>query len=323
VHFPVYSKYFYSKLNEQEKKAYSTILNGWLSFKERIVLVNAKSNLDFNKIFKSICDDTPELFYIDFSRIEVSFMPGLAIVSASFICNKTESESIISKINDILLFVTKQTSVLKDKEKYIHDYLAENTQYNYDLQCFDAHTIKGALLDKSAVCEGYARAFKLLCDASKIPCMVVSGTAINTAGQTESHAWNIVRNNTSNFHVDVTWNSAMFGEGLSLYYNVSDAFIAKDHFWDASKWPTCKEQGALEKSIVSVTSINVLDNVLKMKVKNKEDKFLLHFTKKFPSTKEVIELLNDRFNANNLYEISAFSAAYNPRLSCVIVTVKY
>ena len=72
MHFPIYSKFFYYKLNEQEKKVYTNILNSWLSYKKRVMLVNVSVDLDFNKIFKSICDDTPELFYIDFSRISVS-----------------------------------------------------------------------------------------------------------------------------------------------------------------------------------------------------------------------------------------------------------
>lgn len=323
MHFPIYSKFFYYKLNEQEKKAYTNLLNSWLSYKKRVMLVNVSMDLDFNKIFKSICDDTPELFYIDFSRISVSFMPGMAIVSVSFVYSKQECESIIAKINDIIKPIIKSAITSKDREKHVHDYLAKNTKYSYDFSSFDTHTIKGALLDKSSVCEGYARAFKLLCDAVKIPCVVVSGTATNTNGQIENHAWNIVGYNSSNFHVDVTWNSAIPDGSYLLYYNVSDEFIKKDHFWDRTKWPQCKEQGETENGITNVNSINMLDTVLKSKVGKKETNFTLQFTKTFSSTKDVMDLLNERFSKNNLFEVVSFSVTYNPKLSCAIITVEY
>lgn len=60
-----------------------------------------------------------------------------------------------------------------------------------------------------AVCAGYARAFKYLCDLSKfnskwIDCQIIAGSA--GSGENSSHMWDIVRMNDGlNYVVDPTW----------------------------------------------------------------------------------------------------------------------
>jgi len=322
VYLPAYSKYFYSKLNEQEKEVYTTISNGWLSYKEQIS-VRVQSYLDFNKIIQYISCDIPELFYVDFSRITTSYVPGYATVFASFIYAKSEYEAIAKQLKNTVSSIADEACRFSDKEKYIHDYLAKNVSYSYDTSNTAAHSAKGALLDGCAVCEGYAKAFKLLCDAVKIPCIVLLGTALNNAHEKENHVWNIIKQGTNKFHVDVTWNSSTYKDGYSLYYNVSDDFISKDHFWDRSLLPPCTEKGELEKSIVVIKGINSLDTALKEKINSRENKFILYLTKKFESTNEVLKLLGERLEANNLYNVRSFFVAYNQRVSCAVVSFDY
>ncbi len=66
-------------------------------------------------------------------------------------------------------------------EKYLHDSVVKSVAYDYDsLQkndCYNAHSIVGAFLDKKAVCEGIAKAFKLLCNEYSMKCIVVLGKA--------------------------------------------------------------------------------------------------------------------------------------------------
>lgn len=124
MYLPVYSKYFYSKLNEQEKEVYTIISNGWLSYEEQIS-VRVQSYLDFNKIIKSICCDIPELFYVDFSRITTSYVPGCATIFARFIYVKSEYEAIVKRLKNIVSSIAEEACRFSDKEKYIHDYLAK------------------------------------------------------------------------------------------------------------------------------------------------------------------------------------------------------
>lgn len=98
--------------------------------------------------------------------------------------------------------------------KTVHDWLTENNAYN------SAAASAGSGLDGTPweaisaltnddglqpVCEGYARAFKLICDRLDIPCVLVSGVATNSAGS-GAHMWNYVQMDDSNWYaVDVTW----------------------------------------------------------------------------------------------------------------------
>lgn len=64
------------------------------------------------------------------------------------------------------------------------------------------------------VCEGYARAFKVLCDQLGIPCVLVDGQAESYPGQGQKgpHMWNYVQMEDDKWYaVDVTWNDPTGG----------------------------------------------------------------------------------------------------------------
>ena len=56
----------------------------------------------------------------------------------------------------------------------------------------------GVFVEEIAVCQGYALAYKLLCDRVGIECYMVTSDSMN-------HAWNIVWLDGSWYHVDATW----------------------------------------------------------------------------------------------------------------------
>ena len=92
---------------------------------------------------------------------------------------------------------------------FVHDWLTKNNVYNLTAaENSDSHADYdylpwcplSALTDVSQpVCEGYAEAFKLICDELDIPCEIVVGYL--SGG---SHAWNMVQLNGTRYAVDVT-----------------------------------------------------------------------------------------------------------------------
>lgn len=103
-----------------------------------------------------------------------------------------------------------------EKLKYFNEWLTKNNSYNSDLntaqvnypaawECVSA--LKGSTGAQGPVCEGYARAFKVLCDRAGIPCVLVDGKAKNQATSGgEDHMWNYVQVDGAWYAVDVTWN---------------------------------------------------------------------------------------------------------------------
>ncbi|MCL2487572.1 MAG: hypothetical protein FWE80_02695 [Oscillospiraceae bacterium] len=94
---------------------------------------------------------------------------------------------------------------LYERVQSIHDQLASTIDYVMDQPY--AHEATGALLKQEAVCEGYAKAFKLICDREGIPCLLIIGLGKGSAGE-ENHMWNYVQMENSFWYaVDVTWDS--------------------------------------------------------------------------------------------------------------------
>lgn len=92
----------------------------------------------------------------------------------------------------------------------------------------DASQIAGALLDGSAVCEGYAKAFKYLCDLTDVDCVLVTGRGNGKNGW-EAHMWNYVKLGGAWYMVDATWNESGGEETKYLYIGSNTLNSYGDH----------------------------------------------------------------------------------------------
>ena len=95
-----------------------------------------------------------------------------------------------------------QGSTTYQKLRLAHDYLCGSVTYTAGAA--RAYSAYGALVDKKAVCEGYSRAMKAVCDALGIPCVCISGTAVSKTERV-SHMWNAVSLDNRWYAVDCTW----------------------------------------------------------------------------------------------------------------------
>ncbi len=103
----------------------------------------------------------------------------------------------------------------------IHDFICSSTVY--DPSGSYIYGAYGALVDNRSVCEGYAEAFKLLCDQNDIDCILVTGAGITSSGR-ENHMWNYVRMEDGRWYaVDATWDD---GDTVShLYFLVGSQTV--------------------------------------------------------------------------------------------------
>lgn len=101
--------------------------------------------------------------------------------------------------------------------RYLNQVLTETNAYNVSAsasvsldpwKCVSA--LAGGTGDQGPVCEGYARAFKVLCDRLGIGCVLVEGDAFGKVSATpEPHMWNYVQVGDGWYAVDVTWNDPL------------------------------------------------------------------------------------------------------------------
>ncbi len=93
-----------------------------------------------------------------------------------------------------------------EKIKFFNNFITTQNGYNADLntaspeawECISALKCIGGR--KAPVCEGYSRAFKVLCNKVGIPCVLSTGDAGG------AHMWNYVELEEEWYAVDVTWN---------------------------------------------------------------------------------------------------------------------
>ena len=324
MHFPLYSQYFFSKLNSHEQKVYNQLLISWQNFNEKTTIRFGFDSVDYNKVFNALLNDVPELYYVDFSNISVSYAFALSIVKTNFLYAVQTIEEDKRKIDELIknyFFNSPNKKTLKEA----HNFIVDHISYSKDLSNRDIYNIRGALLQRDAVCEGFARSFKLICDYLNIPCVVISGTAINHFLQTEAHAWNLVRINDVSYHIDTTWNRNYKSEGgIPLYYCVSDWLIQLDHQWNHAIWPACNNKGKIESSIIKLSSPLELENVLKRVLSEKKVRIILQFPKQFDSIEKVSKQLEKSFNSvQKNCSCLTYSIAFNKQLRCAIIRFRY
>ena len=116
-----------------------------------------------------------------------------------------------------------------DKLADIYQQIGEFT--TYDTNARFAHTAIGALVEPGAVCEGYSKAFKLICDREQIPCVLVFGN-YNENDKT-AHMWNCVLMEDKKWYpLDATWDDtdgADPNEVTRRYFLKADSTFSSNH----------------------------------------------------------------------------------------------
>lgn len=168
--------------------------------------------------------------------VTLSYWDNYPIVAAfesndTTILSATQLE-LFDKYCDILGACTSNSYSDYENELAIHDYLVSNIEYGGGDE--EAYSAYDALIKGRAVCSGYAESFKTLLDMLGIESRAVTGSVNG-----EAHSWNMVKLDGEWYHVDVTWDDPIDGDGTisHKYFNVTDADMALDHIWEAGKYP--------------------------------------------------------------------------------------
>ena len=142
----------------------------------------------------------------------------------------------------MLQAVTSSGMGAYETERAVYRWLTEQVAYDWDHQSFfqtmdpDSSNPYGALVNRKAICLGYASAFQLLMDMSGVECITVVGAAFSSQ---EDHAWNMVKLDGAWYCVDVTWDDpGGGGQAIHRYFNVTSQFMRDtDHQWDYGAVP--------------------------------------------------------------------------------------
>lgn len=102
------------------------------------------------------------------------------------------------------------------KIKTVYDYICSNIAYDYDNLDDDDYKLKftayAALIDKTAVCQGYAVLLYRFMLELGVDCRVICG---------DNHAWNIVEINGKYYNLDSTWDAGCSSYSYFLKCNAN------------------------------------------------------------------------------------------------------
>ena len=186
---------------------------------EHLTAVYAAFNRDYPEVFwlsGEIRTNTGVNYSVSGNTISFTQTVGFVVkadgydVRSAVYADKTldiyqEIENVNQAVENILNGI-ENNATRYEKVKYFNTWLTKNNCYATVIG-ENSRDCRGALLGQygnsayAPVCEGYARAFKVLCDRAEVPCLLVSGFA------KEPHMWNMVQMENGNWYlVDVTWN---------------------------------------------------------------------------------------------------------------------
>ncbi|MGN1080738.1 MAG: transglutaminase domain-containing protein [Acutalibacteraceae bacterium] len=235
--------YCYNRLNENQKKAYNIIHDLVVNYSGEEAKIYGVNDGDVALAYYAVRADNPQLFWMSNEyAVGMSSDGSYAVVSVSgedygFITSGKEemqakNERLLKAVGDVISSVVTKGMTGYEAELALHDWLCENVSYNQaaaDNMTKDQMenlTAYGALVNRSAVCEGYSRAFQLLLYYVGIN----STTIIGTAGG-DSHMWNAVQLDDGWYYTDVTWDDSAKSELEYTHanFNLSAELILKNH----------------------------------------------------------------------------------------------
>lgn len=119
-----------------------------------------------------------------------------------------------------------------EKTVAVNKYLCDTIVYSAGKPPFEPfqHSSYGALIKGDCVCEGYARAARILLSLCGVECLYVTGETPESG-----HAWNLVKIAGNYYQLDVTWNDA--DGSPNQYFLVTDDYMSLSRTWNRSKYP--------------------------------------------------------------------------------------
>ena len=282
--------YYYDQLNKEQQKAYYAIKQGLLNMQDTI-MVPLLSQKELSDIYFLIRMDCPEIFYsVTFSYKYYADSTAVEM-SPKYLFSKDKIKEHRQAMESRVKKLSRQAEKMDEKEKelFIHDFIVQNVKYD-KLKKEYSHEIIGALGNGVAVCEGIAKAVKILCDELGIWCIIALSEANPDKGIKYRHAWNVIRIGGQYYHLDATFDNTLSKDDTVRYdyVNLSDKQIFRDHEPVIWKVPECSDNDHFyyKEKKISWTTIEEVKNRTNQAVK--KGKVLLFHWRGGYLTKEIL-----------------------------------
>lgn len=233
--------------NSEVDEIYEQVYNQLITFNNTIEFDKFIEKDIINQVAERIFTNTPDIFWTD----GYSWSTDYSSTTIKFnISSDISSEKIPYMYEEMCIAADNIISGIPsgsneyEKALFVHDSIVNNTDYDFNGLNSSENgifgTSYGCLVNKLAVCQGYAEAFKFIMNHIGIECGVVSGMT-----ERGSHAWNYINIDGEYYWVDATWDdpSSEGEENNTLrhnYFLLDDRFMKNRTADDANEFiPVC------------------------------------------------------------------------------------
>ena len=237
------SVYYFNQLNKQQKQAYHAMKAGLTALAPSFMVPRLEGR-ELSDIYFQLRLDCPEIFYsVKFTYRYYKDSENVELIP-EYIFEKNKikdhQQAMASRVKKLARAAEGMSE--KEKELYIHDFICQNVRYDKLKKAY-SHEIIGPLGQGVGVCEGIAKAVKILCDALGIWCIIAISDNNLEKNIKYRHAWNVIRMNGIYYHLDATFDNSLGREDQIRYdyFNLSDSQIFRDHEPVIWKIPACPD----------------------------------------------------------------------------------
>ena len=201
--------YYFSNLEITQQNLYVEILYALENYIDEME-VSIKDTNQIDQVFQCVLLDHPEIFYTDgYSFVKYTLGDEIKKITfkGTYVYDQEEKKIKEKEIEEAALKLLTGISADAtdyEKVKYVYETIVNQTEYN--LEAEDNQNICSVFLNRSSVCQGYAKAVQYLLTKLNIPSTLVIGTVENGEG----HAWNLVKINNQYYYLDATWGDASY-----------------------------------------------------------------------------------------------------------------
>ena len=165
-------QYYYNHMNKAQQAAYHSILSGVKNLADEFQ-IPALEGEELCNVFFQMRLDHPEIFWVSSYKYRYyKDSPNLIFIPEYLFDKKKICEhqkAMTARVEKLIRPAQKLSEW--EKEKYVHDFICENIRYD-KLKKSYSHEIIGPLGQGVGVCEGIAKAVKVLLDALGVWCVI-------------------------------------------------------------------------------------------------------------------------------------------------------
>ena len=227
-------QYYYNHMNKAQQAAYHSILSGVKNLADEFQIPALEGEELYNVFFQMRLDH-PEIFWVSSYKYRYYKDSPNLIFIPEYLFDKRKicehQKAMTARVEKLIRPAQKLSEW--EKEKYVHDFICENIRYD-KLKKSYSHEIIGPLGQGVGVCEGIAKAVKVLLDALGVWCVIAICGNNPEKGIKYRHTWNIVKIGGTYYHLDATFDNTLGKDRETSeirydYFNLDDSQIFRDH----------------------------------------------------------------------------------------------